>query len=143
VENIAEIGPSGKGWLSKIPEGTLTVVVVLLASAASFGLGMLAEREMGEGTPIQIEQLDASTLPAAAGAAPVPHTVAPVPKTESVPTPPAKTSGKYVASKNGEKFYLPTCSTVKRIKEENKVWFDTEEEAMAAGFTPGANCPGL
>jgi len=52
-------------------------------------------------------------------------------------------SGKFVASKSGTKYYLPTCSGVKRIKEENKVYFDSIEEAEAEGLEPAKNCPGL
>jgi methylphosphotriester-DNA--protein-cysteine methyltransferase len=52
-------------------------------------------------------------------------------------------SGSYVASKNGTKYHYPWCSGAKRIKDENKVWFDTVEQARAAGYTPAANCPGL
>ncbi len=52
-------------------------------------------------------------------------------------------TGKYVASKNGTKYYLPSCSGANRIKEENKVYFDSVEEAQAAGLEPAANCPGL
>lgn len=52
-------------------------------------------------------------------------------------------SGSYVASKNGTKYHYPWCSGAKRMKEENKIWFDTVEEALAAGYTPAANCPGL
>lgn len=50
---------------------------------------------------------------------------------------------KFVASKNGTRYYLPTCSGVKRIKEENKIWFATADEARARGLTPATNCPGL
>lgn len=50
---------------------------------------------------------------------------------------------KFVASKNGTRYYLPTCSGVKRIKEENKIWFATADEARARGLTPAINCPGL
>jgi hypothetical protein len=52
-------------------------------------------------------------------------------------------SGSYVASKNGTKYHYPWCSGAKRIKDENKVWFNTVEQALAAGYTPAANCPGL
>lgn len=45
--------------------------------------------------------------------------------------------GKYVGSKNGTKYYLPTCATVKRIKLENYVWFDSPEDATLQGYTPG------
>ena len=51
--------------------------------------------------------------------------------------------GKYVASKNGTKYYLPNCSGAKRISETNKVWFATAAVAVAEGYTPAANCPGL
>lgn len=51
--------------------------------------------------------------------------------------------GKYVASKNGTRYYLPSCAGVKRIKEENKIWFATVEAARARGLAPAANCPGL
>lgn len=56
---------------------------------------------------------------------------------------PATVTGKYVASKNGTRYYLPTCSGAKRIKEENKIWFKTAAEAQARGLTPAVNCPGL
>ena len=52
-------------------------------------------------------------------------------------------SGAFVASKNGTKYYLPTCSGANRIKEENKIWFASIEEARSQGYTPAANCPGL
>jgi hypothetical protein len=51
--------------------------------------------------------------------------------------------GQYVASKSGTKYYLPWCGTVARIKDENKVWFQTKAEAEAAGYGPAANCKGL
>lgn len=53
------------------------------------------------------------------------------------------TIGKYVGSKKGNKFHLPWCSGAKTMSEENKVWFQTKEEAIAAGYTPAANCKGI
>lgn len=52
-------------------------------------------------------------------------------------------SGQYVASKNGSSYHFPWCSGAKRIKEENKIWFQTKEEAEAGGYKPAANCDGL
>lgn len=49
----------------------------------------------------------------------------------------------YVASKNGTKYHLPWCGSAKQIKEENKVWFATKEEAENAGYTPASNCKGI
>ena len=50
---------------------------------------------------------------------------------------------KYVASKSGTKYYLPSCSGASRIKEENKVWFASVEEAKARGLEPASGCKGL
>ena len=46
-------------------------------------------------------------------------------------------NGTYVGSKNGTKYYKPNCGTVKRIKPENYVWFQTEEDAQLQGYTLG------
>lgn len=53
------------------------------------------------------------------------------------------TKGLYVASKNGTKYHLPTCPGAKRIKEENKIWFDSKTEAEQAGYEPAKNCKGI
>lgn len=52
-------------------------------------------------------------------------------------------SGLYVASRNGARYHLPSCSGAQRILEENKIWFSSREEAEKAGYTPAQNCPGL
>lgn len=51
--------------------------------------------------------------------------------------------GKYVASKSGTAYHYPWCSGAQRIKEENKIWFDTKEEAEKKGYKPAGNCSGL
>lgn len=51
--------------------------------------------------------------------------------------------GMYVGSKNSNKFHLPWCSGAQRISEENKVWFQTKDEALAMGYIPAANCKGI
>ncbi len=152
---IPHAGEKGKIGPLKAPEGVLTLVVVLLASSASFGLGMLAERGRGPestGADIPGQALEAA-LPAAAALAPLPPTskatgAVTAGKTgytkKALPTGTATAeTGKYVASRNGEKYYLPSCGTVNRIKEENKIYFNTKEEAEAAGFGPSSTCKGL
>ena len=149
--------------LSRVPRDLLVVGVVVLASSASFGVGMLAERERagsngggketGVGNGFLIEDISSSTAPAlpASVASAVSYPKAPKsPKVvaPSIPVVPAGTvvapvEGKYVASKNGTKYYLPGCSGAKRIKEENKVWFVTADDARKAGLSPASNCPGV
>lgn len=45
-------------------------------------------------------------------------------------------AGAFVASANGAKYYLPSCPEVKRINEDNKLWFDSAEEARESGYEP-------
>jgi hypothetical protein len=60
-----------------------------------------------------------------------------------IETPSLKSGGQVVASKSGTKYHLPWCSGAKTIKEENKIWFASYEEARKAGYTPAANCKGI
>ncbi|HEX2792747.1 MAG TPA: hypothetical protein VHO23_03475 [Candidatus Paceibacterota bacterium] len=129
---------SGKAAVRRVPADILLIAVFILATVAAFGLGMLAGREMGrEGDGgIWIEDLQAGAEGQPAAAA---NALAPAPVLPDAPR--AATEGRYVASKSGTKYYLPWCGTVSRIKEENKVWFATKEEAAARGYEPAANCP--
>ena len=120
--NIAEIGRRSKELAAKVPEDVLVLAVVVLATSASFWLGMLYEREAGRGSDFKIEY--------GAQAAAVAQAVTPQ-------------TARYVASKNGTKYHLPTCSGAKTIGETNKVWFASKEAAEAAGYAPAANCKGI
>lgn len=51
--------------------------------------------------------------------------------------------GKYVASKSGTSYHFPWCAGASKIKESNKIWFGTKEEAEAKGYKPAGNCEGL
>ena len=53
------------------------------------------------------------------------------------------TTGEYVASKNGTKYYLPSCAGADKISEANKIWFVSAAAAAAAGYAPAVNCKGL
>ncbi|MFA7194004.1 MAG: hypothetical protein WC087_03755 [Candidatus Paceibacterota bacterium] len=48
-----------------------------------------------------------------------------------------------VASKSGTKVYFVWCTGVSRIKAENKVYFDSLDEALKEGYKPAQNCPGM
>ena len=47
---------------------------------------------------------------------------------------------KYVASKNGKLYYRIGCGSSSRIKDENKVFFESANEAESAGFQASASC---
>ncbi len=97
--------------------------VIILVAFASFGLGRLSKTE---------------------------ETRFPVTVTESgvISKKPSSTKTtsqekNYVASRNGEKYFLEWCSGAGTISPKNKITFTSEEEAKQAGYTPAANCPGL
>lgn len=125
-----------KEWTSEHRADLFTAAVIFLASMASFGLGRLSviwpEKEpiriLEEGKEItgQVSTPQESRSPKAQTAA-----VA------------GAASGKYVASKSGTAYHLPNCPGAAKIKESNKVWFQTREEAEERGYKPAANCPGL
>lgn len=61
------------------------------------------------------------------------------PPSEALPTVvPTTTQGQrtFVASINSDLYHHISCPSVKQIKEENKVWFTTSEEAEKAGYSP-------
>lgn len=48
-----------------------------------------------------------------------------------------------VGSKNSNLYHYIWCSGAKRIKQENKIFFSSKEEAEKAGYKPAGNCEGL
>ena len=66
-------------------------------------------------------------------------------KNESVQTNPTVTAtpepndvGEYIGNRNSKKFHLPTCKNLPA--ENNRVFFDSRQEAVDAGFDPCGNC---
>ena len=60
---------------------------------------------------------------------------------EQSPIPGLENAGKTIlASKNGSKYYFTTCSGANRIKETNRIWFNSEDEAKSRGLTKSATC---
>lgn len=59
------------------------------------------------------------------------------------PSPSNLHAGAYVASKTGTAYHFPWCPGANLIKDENKIWFASKEEAEAAGYTPAGNCKGI
>ena len=53
---------------------------------------------------------------------------------------PKKLDTRVVASKNSDKYHYTWCAGSGKIKEENKVWFNSDKEAEARGYTLARNC---
>lgn len=130
LSRIAEILQRYKGPA----EGWLLPACIVLLGLTAFGLGRLSV--IGEQGPRLLIKLPDGTVQTAVAY----QAAAPAAETQDAA---AAGQGAYVASKSGTKYYLPSCSGVSRIKEENKVWFASVTEAQAAGYTAAANCPGI
>ncbi len=66
---------------------------------------------------------------------PASNTVEP---TINVAPAPSADSGKYIGNKNSKKFHLPTCRSLPA--PDNRVYFDSREEAVSQGYTPCGLC---
>ncbi len=123
-----------RGWckalLSRVPTHALVVLAVILGLSGAFMLGILVGRGEGENPGITVSRSATSTSPLPLSSA-------------STAAPAIPEGGEVVASRSGTKYYFPWCGTVKRIKEENKVWFASREAAEAAGYEPASNCKGM
>lgn len=115
-----KIGDKIRHFWASHKEDMYLVLIIFLVALASFGLGRLSiqAEERGKLQIVYPERQSASAIDATRG-------------------------GRYVASLSGSKYHLPTCPGAQRMKEENKIWFDTKEDAETAGYEPAANCDGI
>lgn len=49
-------------------------------------------------------------------------------------------SNNYCGNKNSKIYHLPGCSSIKKTKEENKVYFKTKDECINNGYKPCSRC---
>ena len=113
MENI----PEQVQKLKRVVDSDFLILLVLILSASlSFSLGYLAGRD-GKDEEVRI--------------------------TNGIEVLEEVGEQNFVASVSGSKYHLPWCSGAQRIKEENKLWFSTKENAELAGYEPASNCPGI
>ena len=126
MEKIKRFIESEKG------KDLLTVLIVILVGISSFELGRLSKASNSEG--LKIEYTDRGSVEEASLGGNV------IQGLTSAPSAP-NTGGKgYFASSRGKKYYSVGCSAGKTIKQENRVYFETSEEAEAAGYTLSSSC---
>lgn len=121
-----------KGWLKPREGEIFLALTIILVAFIGFGLGRLSVSKENK-FPIQIQDSiqEANII-------------------SSVKTPGTTTGGGdtkkaalLVGSKNSRVYHFPWCSGAQRIKKENKIYFNSREEAQKAGYRPAANCEGL
>lgn len=130
----------------KIGEDLFIVFIIILVGTASFGLGKLSAIEKKK-TPILVLKMKDILLSSVAVGEVADNAETGGASADSRAAQSASsadsTKGLVLASKSGTKYYYPWCSGVDRIKEENKIWFSTVEEAKTRGLTPAVGCTGL
>ncbi len=128
-----------KEWFLPKEDEIILVITIVLVALIGFGLGRLSVLKENK-FPIRIQEpiQEANIISAV--------------RTPSVPLvgggdlsaqAGAKKAALLVGSKNSSVYHFPWCSGAQRIKEENKIYFSSKEEAEKAGYKPAANCEGL
>ncbi len=139
-----------------LPKDIFILLVILLVGIGSFALGRMStfEEQRRENVTVSQSALSGhSGLSANALSAVGEKPAFPLESKTTFSTPTREVGevtgvvgtikGAYVASKTGAVFYAPWCGGVKRIKEENKVWFESKEAAVSKGYRPAENCKGM
>ena len=102
-------------------------IIIILVATLSFALGRISN--IDKNRPIKIDY-DTGLYSQSAGV------INAINKDKS-----GQTNGfEIVASKNGTKYHYSYCSSAKQIKEENKIVFNSVEDAESSGYTLAGNC---
>ena len=139
--NITELHKKIKNFLQYFSTREIyTIFLIVAVGFGSFGLGRLSRLAEARKS-IRIEEVFSSQTASAASAVNGQKlTVNGSRETEATQ---AEQGGKVVASKGGLRYHFPWCSGAQKISAENKLWFNSIEEAQKAGYTPASNCKGL
>ncbi len=108
----------------------LTIFIVILVGIGSFELGRLSKKSEPSGLKIEYTDKNNNQVASVISASEFVNTV-------QNSNPMTKT---FFASSRGTKYYTISCSAGKTIKQENRIYFATGEEAERAGYTLSSGC---
>lgn len=131
MEKIKQFIESDKG------KDILTVLIVILVGLGSFELGRLSKE--GANSGIQIEYMDPSSFKSASQSGAVIKSIDDY-ASQPVFSTPTNSDKNYFASSRGSKYYPAGCSAGKSLKEENRIYFATGDEAEQAGYELSSSC---
>lgn len=115
-----------------------TVFIIILVGLGSFGLGRLSNSS--QHTDITVEYTNPPPLNTSSNAISALKSVQSPKIEQNTPKPKKAQFGAYFASNRGSKYYSIGCSGGKTLKEENKIYFQTKEEAEKAGYEISSSC---
>lgn len=109
----------------------LHILVIILVSVGSFFLGRMSNSKLSNEKAYIVNGGEEGS-----------QKVTLYPKSSKITSLDSSTQveNKYVASKNGKLYYRVGCGSSSRIKEENKVFFDSTQSAEQAGFQASESC---
>ena len=117
----------------------LTVIIVILVGLGSFGLGRLSKENTTSGIkieyPDQAINQEANVISSEESSSLLQNT-----KTSQTIQNSNSVGKNFFASNRGSKYYSLGCSGGKTIKQENRVYFTTREEAEKAGYELSSSC---
>lgn len=124
------IGDQGKDFF--------IVLIIIIVGLGSFGLGRLS-KTTNKGSGITIEYTDIPSN-APSNAITAVNEAQNTKIGQNMLNPEKAQKGAFFASNRGSKYYSIGCSGGKTLKEENKIYFDTEAEAKKAGYEISSTC---
>jgi hypothetical protein len=115
----------------------LVVIILILVGLGSFELGRLSKTDTHQGIKVNYEKSIENQAENAISAIDKPYTnLSKVPFDINT-----SLNGKsFFASKRGKKYYTLGCSAGKTIKQENRIYFETSEQAEKAGYLLSSSC---
>lgn len=119
-----------------LPKDIFILLIITLVAIGAFLLGRISAGESARTQELRITGANH-------GAQAIQRTSSESPTTGAPTVSLTQAKGQYVGSISGTTYHLPWCSGAKRIREENKIWFASKEEAAAKGYKPAANCKGI
>ena len=122
-----------KGKLGIDINTLVCLLVIVLVSLSSFGLGRLSVLDNVDKSNLTLENDNAPLVKEEIGNSQIVNNST----GDNVTLPKERM---YVASKNGKLYYSIGCSGAKRISQKNEIWFATSSEAEKAGFALSASC---
>jgi hypothetical protein len=120
-----------------LPKDLFIIAFILLTALGSFMLGRLSFLDEKHKNDLKIIRAEPISKETAAIIGSTDRGVV-IPVTSS-----GSQAGMYVGSRSGKTYYLPWCSGVKRIHEENKIWFKDKADAINKGYKPSGTCKGI
>lgn len=139
---ITDLAKKVKAFLVSNRKDLFVAAVVFLVGIASFGLGRLSVLWPTK-EPIRIIERGGERDRAPQPQPRIDEAAHANAVIERSAPPLSSPQGKFVASRRGTSYHLPSCPGAKQIKPENQIWFVTKEEAERSGYRPAGNCPGL